>query len=218
LSSSIFKSILKYMIAVIILYLLYRSGLMQFQKVSDVLFQPKIFFLGLFLFSLQFVVFSLRWKLISSLKKQISLGKSIQQHLIGQFFNTFVPGGVGGDVIKALRLSNETSLAKSDSLSLTLLDRVFGIFGLVLFSFCFLLMEFNFLDHTTISYFYISSTILFIALICLFFRKNIQNLFLTYSNNIKNKFISKIKDLFSFFFDNLNQMFSQKKNFLVFSH
>lgn len=205
------RSIFKFLIAAVILFLLYRSGLMQFKKIGETLFNPIIMLSGFFIFLIQNILFSIRWKLVTSLTKSISTTEAIQENFIGQFFNTFIPGGVGGDVIKALAYSKVAEVQKSEAISLTLIDRVFGIFGLVLFSFVFLLVEIFQLNSSSKKYFYLSAIVLAIGLVCLYKRKLIQKKFLDLTENVKNNFLSKIKDTFSFFFENLNQIFMQKK-------
>lgn len=52
--------------------------------------------------------------------------------MIGQFFNLFVPGGVGGDLIKAVYLRKESGDRYPEAVLTVLLDRVLGLFGLLL--------------------------------------------------------------------------------------
>ena len=52
--------------------------------------------------------------------------------LIGQFFNLFVPGGVGGDLIKMVYLRKEAGNRYPEALLTVLLDRLLGLAGLLL--------------------------------------------------------------------------------------
>jgi uncharacterized protein (TIRG00374 family) len=61
--------------------------------------------------------------------------------LIGQFFSFFIPGGVGGDVIKALELSRTQSINKAAALSTVLAERILGLFAMIMMSAIFLLIE-----------------------------------------------------------------------------
>ncbi len=52
--------------------------------------------------------------------------------MIGIFFNQFMPGGTGGDVVKIFYLLKETPGRKTQALLAVLIDRVIGLFGLIL--------------------------------------------------------------------------------------
>ena len=52
--------------------------------------------------------------------------------MIGIFFNLFMPGGTGGDVVKIFFLLKETPGKKAQALLAVLIDRVVGLLGLIL--------------------------------------------------------------------------------------
>ena len=131
------KTYFRIALATLMLFLLYRSGFLQLEKIQSALKNPTIMIAGVIIISFQFVMFAFRWRLVTSLIEKISFSLSLKLHLIGQFFNTFVPGGVGGDVIKAIELSSAINQPKKNTLALTLLDRLLGLYSLILFSFIF---------------------------------------------------------------------------------
>lgn len=206
------KPYLQILIASVLLFLLYRSGLLQMSKIKSAISNPSNLVLGLIIFSLQFFTFALRWKLTVSLLEKISLRFSIKLHLIGQFFNTFIPGGVGGDVIKAVELSKGLKNSRTLGLALILIDRVVGLYCLIIFSFLFLLVEFQQLEASMTKYL-ITSLILFcISTLALILRKKLLQLFNSVTQNIQNKFILNIKDtIFAFF--NFLDILMTKANF-----
>jgi uncharacterized protein (TIRG00374 family) len=51
--------------------------------------------------------------------------------LIGMFYNQFMPGGTGGDIIKSYLLLKETSDKKAGALLAVLFDRVVGLIALI---------------------------------------------------------------------------------------
>jgi len=55
----------------------------------------------------------------------------VRLHYLGFFFNTFMPGGAGGDIIKAVYLSRH-SPRKAEAATMVLIDRVVGLFGLLI--------------------------------------------------------------------------------------
>ncbi len=58
---------------------------------------------GLYLFAAY--LSTLRWKLL--IPEEISTGRLFSLYMIGSFFNTYMPGAVGGDVVKAYYMSRE---------------------------------------------------------------------------------------------------------------
>jgi uncharacterized protein (TIRG00374 family) len=86
-----------------------------------------------------------RWSLL--LKGQgieINAFQLIRYGMIGSFFNTTMPGAVSGDIIKAWYvIADRKGQKKTPVLTAILLDRVFGVFGLVLVSASPLLWQWN---------------------------------------------------------------------------
>lgn len=76
-----------------------------------------------------------RWQLLM-LGQSISFPftRVIRFGWIGAFFNTTMPGAVSGDLIKAWYVLNERKGPKTPVLTTILLDRLFGVFGLVFVS------------------------------------------------------------------------------------
>ena len=82
-------------------------------------------------FSLQ----SVRWYLfVRSLNIPFKLWRAFQLGLLGLFGNTFLPGAVGGDFFKAYFLAKDSPSQRTAAVSTVLMDRGFGLFGLVLFA------------------------------------------------------------------------------------
>jgi len=52
--------------------------------------------------------------------------------MIGIFFNQFMPGGTGGDVVKIFYLLKETPNKKTQALLAVLMDRLIGLIGLII--------------------------------------------------------------------------------------
>ena len=156
------KNLLRPAIALVFLYLLVLKGPFQPQQISFILSQKKLMVLGTLLVLFQFLLASLRWKKIIEMRTSISLIHSFQLTLIGQFFSFFIPGGVSGDVVKALELSKLKSLKKSECFATVISDRVLGLFSMVLFSTLFLIIEFaNTKSPSLLKYLFFSSLLLF---------------------------------------------------------
>lgn len=76
-----------------------------------------------------------RWYLfVRSLNIPFTLRHAFQLGLLGLFGNTFLPGAVGGDFFKAYFLAKDSPGQRTAAVSTVLMDRAFGLFGLVLFA------------------------------------------------------------------------------------
>src|SRR5579863_5824783 len=63
---------------------------------------------------------------------QISLNSSIRLSLVGSFFNTFLPGSGGGDVMKIFYATQGHAGRRTKVTTILLLDRAVGLFALLL--------------------------------------------------------------------------------------
>jgi len=205
------KTYIRIALATLMLFLLYRSGFLQVEKIQSSLNNPTVIISGFAIFILQFLMFTARWKLVTSLIQKITFPLALKLHLVGQFFNTFVPGGVGGDVVKAIELSSATRQPKRNTIALTLLDRVVGLYSLILFSFIFLSIEMHNLSEGNHKYLMTSAGLFVIAGLCILLRKRIRTLFYNLTQNIKNAFIVNLRESLLYFFDYLDQLISTGK-------
>ena len=75
----------------------------------------------------------IRWQILLRVQEvKISWARLSALFMIGVLFNPFLPGGTGGDVIKIFYLLKEAPDKKAPALLAVLIDRVVGMFGLVL--------------------------------------------------------------------------------------
>lgn len=93
--------------------------------------RPSMLYLALGLGLISFVFQAVRLKiLVEVLGHKVSLTRMLVYTLVGQFYNSAIPGGsVGGDAIKALYLSNATR-SKPQAFAAVLVDRLCGLFML----------------------------------------------------------------------------------------
>jgi uncharacterized membrane protein YbhN (UPF0104 family) len=70
------------------------------------------------------------WLLVRALELPFSLTNAVRLGLVGFFFNTVLPGGVGGDIVKAVGIAREQS-RRALAISTVLFDRAVGLWGLV---------------------------------------------------------------------------------------
>ncbi len=87
-----------------------------------------IHFLGL-------VIRTFRWAiLVKSLDVHVSFGRLFYLYMAGNFFNTFLPTGIGGDVVKIVDLAPDSGGARA--FSTVFADRLTGILGTSLVALC----------------------------------------------------------------------------------
>ncbi len=76
----------------------------------------------------------IRWYLlVRALDLPFTLRNSFRLCLVGIYYNTFFPGSVGGDLLKAYFIAHEHRERKAKAVASVIADRTMGLFGLILF-------------------------------------------------------------------------------------
>jgi len=74
-----------------------------------------------------------RWVLLLRVQGvSLSVARTFALLLIGLFFNFFIPGGTGGDVVKIYYLLKETHGQRAAAILSVLVDRILGLIGLII--------------------------------------------------------------------------------------
>jgi glycosyltransferase 2 family protein len=82
----------------------------------------------------------IRWQIVLKVHGlDMPLVRTTQISLIAHFFNSFLLGSVGGDVLKAYYVARETHHKKTEAVVTVLVDRIIGMFSLLLFA-CIMLL------------------------------------------------------------------------------
>ena len=77
----------------------------------------------------------LRWfVLVRALDLPFALPNAFRLGLIGCFYNAFLPGSVGGDLMKAYYIARDTPGKRAAAVATVVSDRLVGLFGLLWFS------------------------------------------------------------------------------------
>jgi uncharacterized protein (TIRG00374 family) len=86
---------------------------------------------GLAFFSFICLVNIVRWQIILRVQHiELSLWRATQLFFIGHFFNSFMLGSTGGDVVKAYYAAQETHHKKAEAVMTIIIDRLIGLIGL----------------------------------------------------------------------------------------
>lgn len=75
-----------------------------------------------------------RWYLlVRALDLPFTLRNAFRLCLVGLYYNTFIPGSVGGDLVKAYFIAHAHPERKTKAVASVVADRAMGLFGLILF-------------------------------------------------------------------------------------
>jgi uncharacterized protein (TIRG00374 family) len=87
---------------------------------------------ALALLPISFLVTSYRWNiLLDALEIRIGIARTFVINMVGAFYNSFMPGSTGGDLVKAYYVARHTDLRTRAVLSV-LVDRVIGLVALII--------------------------------------------------------------------------------------
>src|SRR5438309_3137569 len=91
---------------------------------------------------------AIRWQILLRVQKiRLNVPRLIGLFLIGMFYNQFLPGGTGGDIIKSYLLLKETD-KKAGALLAVVFDRFIGLVALVAITVTLVYMRFDLLSQT----------------------------------------------------------------------
>src|SRR5437660_5771293 len=92
---------------------------------------------------------AIRWQILLRVQKiRLNVPRLTGLFLIGMFYNQFLPGGTGGDIIKSYLLLKETPDHKAGALLAVVFDRFIGLVALVAITVTLVSMRFDLLSQT----------------------------------------------------------------------
>jgi uncharacterized protein (TIRG00374 family) len=95
------------------------------------------------------VAAAIRWQILLRVQKiRLNFPRLSGLFLIGMFYNQFLPGGTGGDIIKSYLLLKETPEHKAGALLAVVFDRLIGLVALVAITVTLVSMRFDLLSRT----------------------------------------------------------------------
>ncbi len=90
-----------------------------------------------------------RWQLLLRVQGiRLAWRRIFELLMIGVFFNFIIPGGTGGDVVKVFYLLKETPGRAAPALLSALVDRVVGLFALILIAGCAVALRWSWLTSS----------------------------------------------------------------------
>src|ERR1700737_348128 len=92
---------------------------------------------------------AVRWQILLRVQKiRLNFPRLSGLFLIGMFYNQFLPGGTGGDIIKSYLLLKETAQHKAGALLAVVFDRLIGLVALVAITVTLVSLRFDLLSRT----------------------------------------------------------------------
>ena len=105
--------------------------------------------LGILAYAIVEVAAAFRWHVLLKVQKiHLSFPRLSGLFLIGMFYNQFLPGGTGGDIMKSYYLLKETPDKKAGALLAVVFDRFIGLVALVAITVTLIGLRYDFLAQT----------------------------------------------------------------------
>src|SRR3989339_770221 len=137
---------------------------------------PVLIFIAAILLLVSLFTSAIQWRLLLQAQGVLLEGwPAFKLYLIGHFFNNFLPGALGGDVVKVYRLKREIKRGK-EALAPTFTDRYAGLFVLAFFALLssFYIHQFHHIEIETNLFLYIALLFgLFIVSLFFFFSRRV---------------------------------------------
>ncbi len=106
--------------------------------------------IGILTYGIVEISAAIRWHVLLKVQKiHLTLPRLSGLFLIGMFYNQFLPGGTGGDIIKSYFLLKETPDKKAGALLAVVFDRLIGLVALVAITGTLIALRYDFLSQTT---------------------------------------------------------------------
>lgn len=129
------KIVLKAAVGLILVAYVLKSRMVDFEVLHSLLLNPLNLVIAFFFLSLSSLLCTARWQVLARPQGlELSFKKLFSLTMIGSFFNTFMPGSVGGDLIKAWYVAGQAPDRRTRAVFSVLLDRVLGLTVIIFYS------------------------------------------------------------------------------------
>lgn len=136
-----------------ILFLVFHDGKKRAQMGEALKHSDKIWLLGgIVAYGLVELFAAFRWNILLRVQGiNLNWIRLSMLLMIGIFFNLFLPGGTGGDVVKTFYLLKETPGKKAPALLAVLMDRLIGLLGLMVLTVVLMGWRYQWLARTPVT-------------------------------------------------------------------
>lgn len=140
------KSLLKVAFAILLIWWIFATGKIDLAGLKRLL-SPGFLSFGLVFVFLSIIAATERWRrILQSQGLVLSLKECLRLSFIGSFFNFAMPGGVGGDVIKAYYLASDHPKARVSAVTSVAMDRILGLYAMIAMALLVMLLD---IHHVT---------------------------------------------------------------------
>ena len=113
------------------------------------------FVLSLLLVGLMIFLGMIRWRMVLAVQGlDLSIGRATEISFVAHFFNSFLLGSTGGDLMKAYYAARETHHKKTEAVTTVFVDRLIGLWSMLFFAALMMLANWRMFGealHTTTS-------------------------------------------------------------------
>jgi glycosyltransferase 2 family protein len=93
----------------------------------------ELLFAALAIFPSTYLLTGLRWHLLlKAVDINVGIARAFVINMVGAFYNTFLPGSTGGDLIKAVYAARLAPNHRTRAVMTVLIDRIIGLLGLII--------------------------------------------------------------------------------------
>ena len=166
---SMLKTLFKLLFSLGIIVWLVSTGKLPLAELKTLL-DPRVIGWGLVVVALNLIFASERWRyLLKTQGFHVRFVDTLKMTLVGVFFSHLLPGGVGGDVVKAYYVLQRTDERRGMAVGTVVFDRLIGLFTMVLMAFATSCLEFEILSkHPALRTFALLLGLLFAAFLAVF--------------------------------------------------
>jgi glycosyltransferase 2 family protein len=145
----ILVSIFQLSVTIAVLYWVYHDPSRRAQMVEAIRnAQYRWVVLGILAYMVVEAAAAFRWHVLLKVQKiHLTLPRLLGLFFIGMFYNQFLPGGTGGDIMKSYYLLKETPDKKAGALLAVVFDRFIGLVALVAITATLVSVRYNFLSQ-----------------------------------------------------------------------
>jgi glycosyltransferase 2 family protein len=167
--------VLRFAVGVGLIVYLVRSDVIQLRLLSKLYTAWLLSLAGLALTFIDIALMAVRlsW-LLSPRGLHLSFADSLELNLVSSFFNTFLPGTTGGDVVKLFYAIKEKEGRRTEIATVVIFDRLLGLFSVLLLPLLFAPLFYEFIRGVPgLGYFLLTAAVcalgmLLALLLCLF--------------------------------------------------
>jgi glycosyltransferase 2 family protein len=99
------------------------------------LIHPAALLVSFLLVGISIIAGVVRWRIVLEAQGlHLPLGRATTISFVAQFFNSFLLGSTGGDLIKAYYAARETHHKKTEAVTTVFVDRLVGLWAMLLFA------------------------------------------------------------------------------------